>query len=514
MTQPAPDRRHFELITGNQPRRIDSWKDIASYLKRGARTVQRWEREEGLPVHRLHHDKLGSVYAWQHELDSWWTSRGGSLASQPAAEPAAPSVAVLPFTDLSQQQDQQYFCDGIAEELILALGKLRGLRVCSRMSSFRFRGDAAGERTIGRQLRVSALLAGSVRHAAGRLRILVNLIDPERGSQLWSGVFDRELGDVFAIQEEIARSVAQSLAVTLSPLEAAALERPPTRDLQAYDLYLRGRTFYYRYGPSDMPCAIQMFSRAIERDPAYPLAHAGLADCWSYLYLYSDRSPEILRKADETSRRAVDLDPDSAQAQASRALALSLNRRDEEAEDAFEAALRLDPGLFEAHYFYARHSFVLGRLEKAAGQYEAAIQLRPEDYQAPLLAAQIYHDLGRAEAAQASRRRGLAAAEEHLLLNPDDARAVYMAANGMAALGQKDRSRQWAKRALVMRPTDSMLLYNLGCIYALLGDSGDALQALEQAVQHGLRQRGWFEHDSNLDSVRAHPRFLALLRQL
>ena len=514
MSQPAPDRRQFELIAGNQPRRLDSWKDIASYLKRGTRTVQRWEREEGLPVHRLHHDKLGSVYAWHHELDSWWASRGGSPAATASAEPAAPSVAVLPFNDLSQQQDQQYFCDGIAEELILALGKIRGLHVCSRMSSFRFRGDAVDEKTIGRQLRVGALLAGSVRHSAGRLRILVNLIDPESGAQLWSGVFDRELGDVFAVQEEIARSVAQSLAVTLSPLEAAALERPPTRDLQAYDLYLRGRTFYYRYGPSDMPCAIQMFSQAIERDPAYSLAHAGLADCWSYLYLYSSRSPELLRKAEQASRHAVDLDPDSAQAQASFALALSLNRCDQEAEQAFEAALRLDSNVFEVHYFYARHCFVLGRLEMAIDQYEAAIQLRPEDYQSPLLVAQSYDDLGRPEAARASRLRGIAAAEEHLHHHPDDARAVYMAANGMAALGQRECSRQWAQRAYSMRPTDSMLLYNLGCIYALLGDGDDALHALEQAVQHGLRQRGWFEHDSNLDSVRATPRFQTLLGQL
>lgn len=514
MTQPAQNHRQNEPNAGDVPVRIDAWKDIASYLKRGTRTVQRWEREEGLPVHRLQHDKLGSVYAWKHELDAWWASRGAAQPASPPTDAAAPSVAVLPFADLSQEQNQQYFCDGIAEELILALGKIRGLRVCSRMSSFRFRGAGADERAIGRQLRAGALLAGSVRHATGRLRITVNLVDPESGSQRWSGVFDRDPGDVFAVQEEIARSVAQALAVTLSPLEAAALERPPTRDLEAYDLYLRGRTFYYRYGPSDMPCAIQMFSQAIERDPAYPLAHAGLADCWSYLYLYSSRSPDILDKAEEASRYAVDLDPESAQAQASRALALSLNRRDGEAEQAFEAALRLDPRLFEAHYYYARHSFVLGRLEKAAAQYEAAIRLRPEDCQAPLLVAQIYDDLGRVEDARSARLRGIAAAEEHLRLNPDDVRAVYMAANGMAALGQRERSRQWAQRAYSMRPADSMLLYNLGCIYSLLGYPGDALEALERAVHHGLRQRGWFEHDSNLDPIRATPRFQALLHQL
>jgi TolB-like protein/cytochrome c-type biogenesis protein CcmH/NrfG len=491
-------------------RRVDSWKDIATYLKRGTRTVQRWEREEGLPVHRLLHGKLGSVYAYEHELDEWWAGRRPELESQ-AAAPAGATVAVLPFTDMSQERDQAYFCDGIAEELILALSRLRGLRLISRMSSFRYRGAECDVRVIGRQLRAETLLTGSVRRAGGRMRIAVQLTDPESGYQMWSGQFDREVGDVFAVQEEIARSVAQALAVTLSPGETEALERPPTRDLQAYDYYLRGRGFYYRYGPSDMPNAVQMFTRAVERDPAYAPAYAGLADCWSYLYLYSHRSEEISRKAEEASRHAVELAPGSAQAQASRGLALSLNRRDAEAEAAFLAALRLDGDLFEARYFYARHCFVMGRAEESAALYEDAMRLRPDDYQSPLLVAQIYDDLGRKAEARAARQRGIALAEEHLGLSPDDARAVYMAANGMAALGDRERGREWAERAYRMRPTDSMVLYNLGCVYALLGDVEEALGALEEAAAHGLRQKGWFEHDSNLDLLRGEERFVRLV---
>lgn len=495
-------------------RRVDSWKDIATYLKRGTRTVQRWEREEGLPVHRLQHGALGSVYAYEHELDAWWAGRQPELEGPLAPAPAGVSVAVLPFTDMSQERDQEYFCDGIAEELIQALSRISGLRLISRMSSFRYRGAACEVRTIGRQLRAGTLLTGSVRRAGERMRIAVQLTDPESGYQIWSGQFDRELGDVFAVQEEIARSVAQALAVKLSPRETAALERPPTRDLKAYDYYLRGRGFYYRYGPSDMPCAVQMFTQAIECDPAYAPAYAGLADCWSYLYLYSQRSEDILRKAEEASRHAVELAPESAQAQASRGLALSLNRRDEEADSAFLAALRLDGDLFEARYFYARHCFVMGRAEQAVGLYEDAMRLRPDDYQSPLLVAQIYDDLGRKDEAQSARERGIELAEEHLQLNPDDARAVYMAANGMAALGQRERGREWAERAYRMRPTDSMVLYNLGCIYALLGYADEAMRALEQAVEHGLRQRGWYEHDSNLDSLRGDERFVRLVAGL
>ncbi len=502
--------------TGGPPARLDSWKEIAGYLNRGVRTVQRWEREEDLPVHRLHHEKLGSVYAFQSELDSWLVSRRDRLENEPppAEGDFGRSIAVLPFTDMSREKDQEYFCEGVAEEMINALSRIRGLRVASRTSAFHYRRAGAGVREIGRKLLVGTLLEGSVRRSGERLRISVQLTDVGSGYHLWSEMYDREIRDVFAIQEEIAHSVARALEVTLSPKEKAALEKAPTSDIQAYDFYLRGRKCYYQYGPRDIDCAIQLFTRAIERDPNYPLAYAGLADCWSYMYLYVDRTETVCEQADWASRRAVELDPESAQALASRALALSLKRRDEEAREAFERAIRLDPNLFEARYFYARHSFVLGQFEKAVVLYQEAIRVRPEDYQSRLLMAQIYDDLGRPDEARAARLRGIELVEEHLKLNPDDARAVYMAANGMAAVGQRERGREWADRALAMRPEDSMLLYNVGCVYSLLGCTADALAALEKAVERGQKQKGWYEHDSNLDPLRADPRFQRLLAQL
>jgi len=501
--------------SGEAADRLDSWKEIAAYLKRGARTVQRWDREEGLPVHRLQHDQGSTVYAYKTELEKWWNSRQARAEAQPATlRGSAASVAVLPFADMSQEKDQEYFCEGVAEEIISALSRLNGLRVASRTSSFQFKAAGLDSREIGCRLGVASLLEGSVRRAAGRLRVAVHLTNTETGYQLWAASYERDMSDIFAIQDEIARSVAEALWVTLTPEERSALRRTPTSDFRAYDYYLRGRKFYFHYSRRDIEFALQLFAKAAELDPAYALAHAGLADCWAYLYFYAERTETARHNADVTSLRAVELDSSSAQAQASRAVALSLSSRDAEAERAFETAIRLDPNLFEAHYFYARHAFARGAREKAVGLYEQAMRVRPEDYQAPLLVAQTYDDLGRHEDARASREAGIRIAEAQLALNPDDARAVYMAANGMVALGQRERGRRWAERALVMNPDEPMLLYNVGCIYSLLGMIEEAVDCLERAVRNGLTQRGWYEHDSNLDPLRSHPRFQALLGQL
>jgi TolB-like protein/Tfp pilus assembly protein PilF len=512
---PISESRSGPGSTGAPTDRLDSWKEIAAYLRRGTRTVQRWERDQGLPVHRLRHDKLGSVYAYKRELDAWWETRAAELEQEaPLPDEQEPSIAVLPFCDMSREKDQEYFCEGIAEEILLALSKIQGLRVASRMSAFRFKGEARDVREVGRRLRVRHFLEGSVRKAEGRLRIAVQLTDTESGYQLWSERYDREVQDVFAIQEEIARRVVEALEIRLSPKERAALGAAPTRDVQAYDYYLRGRRFYYGYGPQDIGFARQLFTQAIAVDPAYALAYAGLADCWSYIYLNAERSEVAREQADWASARAVELDPASAQAHASRAVALSLNERDEEAQEAFETALRLDPDLFEAHYFYARHLFSHGQKADAVRFYEEAMRVRPEDYQSPLLVAQSYDDLGNPEAARSARLRGIELAEQHVSLNPDDVRAHYMAANGMAALGQNQRAREWAERALALRPDDAMLLYNVGCIFSLLGCVEPAVECLEKAFRHGLRNKGWYENDSNLDPLRDHPRFEALMRQL
>ncbi len=434
--------------------------------------------------------------------------------TRPGGPSPGGSIAVLAFADMSSARDQEYFCDGIAEEIIGNLARIRSLRVSSRASSFAFKGKPEDARTMGEKLGVESVLDGSVRKEGNRIRITVQLIRTEDGSTLWAERYDRKLEDIFAVQDEIARSIAAALEIALSPRESRAIGQAPTTDLEAYDYYLRGKQFYFQYKQKGIEFALKMFGRALEIDPAFVRAYAGMADCASFLYMYAGNHERHRRQADAMSRKALQLDPESAEAHAARGVACALREDYAAAAEEFETATALDPMLFEAWYFYARVSFARGERRKAIRMYEKAMEVNPHDYQAPLLAAQIYEDLGEREKAKRARLRGLEAAESKLRLNPDDSRALYMGANAWAALGKGDRGLEWARQAVAIDPDEPMVLYNVACIQALAGRCEEALESLERAVRSGLNQKGWLEHDSNLDPLRRFPRYRKLVKQL
>jgi adenylate cyclase len=427
---------------------------------------------------------------------------------------ARASIAVLPFTDMSPAKDQEYFCDGMVEEIISNLSRIRGLRVSSRTSSFAFKSKLEDVRSIGKKLGVATVLEGSLRKAGNQVRITAQLIRTDDGSHLWADRYDRELRDIFAIQDEIARSIAATLKIALTPGESNAIGRAPTVDLEAYDYYLRGRQFFYQYKRKGIEFALRLFTRAIELDPAFVRAYAGTADCCSFLYLYAGSQATYREQAEAMSLKALKLDPESAEAHASRGVAYSLNKDYGAAEEEFEEAISLDPMSFEAYYLYARTCFAKGDLPKAIRMYEKAMEVNPQDYQSPLLVAQSYSDLGDAERAKESRQRGIKVAESRLRLNPDDSRALYMGANGLVALGEYEQGLEWAKQALAIDPDEPMVLYNVACIQSLAQKFEDALDSLERAVKNGLNQKGWLEHDSNLDPLRSSPRYKSLIKIL
>jgi serine/threonine protein kinase/Flp pilus assembly protein TadD len=424
---------------------------------------------------------------------------------------AQKSVAVLPFTNTSADPEGDFFADGIAEEIINALSKIGSLKVSSRTSSFAFKGKSEDIREIARKLQVGTVLEGSIRKAGKRLRLTAQLVNASDNSQLWADRYDRELEDVFAIQDEISASIVAALRVVLSDDEKRAIEQVPTANVEAYGFYLRGRQYFHQHRRKNHEYARQMFERAIELDPGYALAYAGVADCCSFLYQYFDASPSNLKRANAASLRAVELAPNLAEAHASRGLAVSLSGEFDEARSEFEMAVRLDPQSFEAAYFYARACVAQGENESAAKWFERAVSVRPEDYASHALLATVYSALGRKDDSIQSSRRAYDTARKHLDLNPDDPRALYMGAMSLSMLGESEKARDWNRRALAMDPDDPSVLYNIACAFSMEGQKTEAVAALQKALDHGFGHWKWIENDADLDPLREDPAFIGLL---
>jgi serine/threonine protein kinase/Tfp pilus assembly protein PilF len=423
---------------------------------------------------------------------------------------SAKSVAVLPFANMSADAENEYFTDGIAEEIINALSKIQSLRVASRTSSFAFKGKNEDIGDIGKKLKVSTVLEGSVRKMGSKLRINAQLVNVADGYQLWSERYDREMEDVFAIQDDISQAIVKALRVILSEGEKKQIEKARAVNVQAYDYYLRGRQYFHQLRRKSLEYARQMFNKAIEIDPEYSRAYAGVADCCSLLYTYFDARELNLRQADVASSKALDLEPEMAEPHVSRGIMLSLSKRFEEAEVEFEAAIKLDPKSYEAAYWFGRARMSQGKYDDAIKLFERASQLRPEDYESAGMLAQGYHAIGQDGEAEATYRRQIKLAEQQLELTPDDARACILAGVSHAILHEAEKSDRYIKRALAIDPDDPMLLYNVGCVYSQLGKFDDALTALEHAVDKGFGHKEWLQHDPDLNAIRDNPRFQAL----
>jgi TolB-like protein/Tfp pilus assembly protein PilF len=428
--------------------------------------------------------------------------RLGRPRGQPQIVPSTEtprSVAVLPFANWSESPDNEYLSDGITDEIINALTRVEGLKVVSRTTAFAYKGRSEDVRAIGRELNVGSVLEGSVKLAGNRLRITTQLVDVDRGFHLWSEHYDRELEDLFAIEDEIAENVVRALRLILREDQPRTPSELQTTDVRAYEYYLRGRQFFHQWRRKSLEYAMEMYRRAIELDPEYALAYTGVANAGGLHYMYYPTTDTLLREADEASLRALELDPDLAEGHAARGLVLFLMKQFDDAENAFQTAIRLDPKLFEAHYFYGRCSFQQGRLAEAAQAFEKASQVR-EDYQAAFFAAQSREALGEEAKAGAGYRRALELTQKHMELNPDDP--------------QREEGVVWAERAVAIDPEDAGVCYNVACLYALEGMTDKAIHSLERAARVGFGNRDWIANDPDLESLRGHPRFEALLESM
>ncbi len=511
----------YEALTGAQPFRGEGVAAVVDAVL-NARVVPASALRPGLPPRldqilgkalarnpRLRYDRIDQMVrelmGVQAAIDS------GALTIRVPASASKSSVAVLPFEDMSPARDQGYLCDGIAEEVLRALSRVPDLYVASRTSSFQFRGQAADIRDIGARLNVNTVLEGSVRRAGDRVRVTAQLVSVSDGYRLWGDRYDRDIEDIFAIEDEIAERIAQALEVTF-----AARARPSGRgefepDAEAYQLYLQGRSFIHQHRRKGFEIALQTFAQAIDQSPRYARAYAGIADCHAFLNLYFGHGAEAIEAADAASARALALEPELAEAHASRGFALFLRRDFESAERHLRRAIELDPRAYDPHYIFGRVCFSQARTPEAAQHFREAATIVPEAYDAWYLLGMCYRRMGEMSRLRDANFECIEAVKRWVRAHPDDTRAWTMGAAVLADMGEPERAAAWVERALAIDPDESIIRYNAACVYVALGRHDEAIACLEVAIRAGRIAADWMRNDPDLDPLRDDPRFAALV---
>jgi len=469
----------------------------------------------------------------------------------PAAEtlPASKwknSIAVLPFVDMSPQKDQEYFCDGMTEELINRLSNIKELKVPARTSSFVFKGKAEDIREIGRKLDVRTVLEGSIRKIDNQLRVTAQLVNISNGFHLWSDTYNRELKDVFSIQDEIASTIADKLKLTLLSDEKARLVKHSTENLEAYNLYLLGRYFYYKTTEEDMNKAIRYFEQAIAKDPGYALAYAGQATCYSVLCTTGYLAPkESYPKAKEAVVKALELDEELGEAHASLGyLKFFLDWDFAGAERDFKRAVKLSPGNVDVYILNSLYLTFLGRFDEAIAGFKRAVELDPAS---PLTYTYLggfgYQMAGRYDESIVQIKKGLdmdpsiffgqlflasvfalkgtygeaiSQADKVLSAWPtlEDVQVLSFLGWVNAVSGRQEKARNFLNRMLDLRARRYVDAYLIGAVYAGLGEKDKAFEWLTKAYEEHAGQMVCIRVDPWIKNLRSDPRYKELLKKM
>jgi serine/threonine protein kinase/tetratricopeptide (TPR) repeat protein len=428
-------------------------------------------------------------------------SKAGSAKSGPK------SLAVLYFENLSGVKEDEYLRDGITEDIITELSKIRGLNTFSRPTVLAFKDKSVTPGQIGQQLKAAYVLTGSLRRAGSRLRITTQLVDTSTDFPLWSERYDREMKDVFEVQDEIARKIAEALRVTLSPQELEALAVKPTENLQAYDLYLRGKRYARRQTRQDLEFALQMFESAVAMDPTFALAYASCANACAMFYCNYSRDEIWVERARTASGHAVNLRWDLPDVQVSQAWVLYATDLHDEAVRMVRKAIERKRDCEGAFYLLCRALFSAGRFQEVVDIMETALEASGEDYNVYVPIANSLGALGKREAYLNLLQRRMSALESHLTQVPEDARARILLGNDYAEIGRVDDALKELNLAMTLRANEASILYNAACLYAMLKRKPEAVEALTKAWEAGFRDVSHARRDPDLAFLHGEPAF-------
>ena len=447
----------------------------------------------------------------KRNLDSG-VKRAAELSESKSGVPktGAKSVAVLYFENLSAAKEDEYLRDGITEDIITELSKIRGLNTFSRPTVLAFRDKSATPSQVGNLLRAAYVLTGTLRRAGNRLRITTQLVDSQTEFPLWSERYDREMKDVFEVQDEIARKIAEALRVTLSQQELEDLATKPTENLQAYDLFLRGKRYARRQTRQDLEFALQMFENAVAMDPSFALAYAACANACAMFYCNYSRDAIWVERARNASGKAVALRWDLPEVMVSQAWVLYATELHDEAVRMVEKAIERKRDCEGAYYLLCRALFSSGRYQEVMTVMETALEVSGEDYNVYVPIANSLGALGKKDAHRNLLLRRIGALENHLKQVPEDARARVLMATDYAELGRVEDAIRELNMAITLRANEASILYNAACTYAILKRKREALETLKKAWEAGFKDSVWARRDPDLALLHDDPEFLRL----
>ena len=455
----------------------------------------------------------------KRDLDS--AAGGGTRKSAPTAvkedsgsvipAKAEKSVAVLYFENLSSAKEDEYFRDGMTEDIITELSKVKDLRVFPRPAVAQYRDKSVTAPQVGHDLTAAYVLGGSLRRAGNRVRISAQLIETRTGHTLWAERYDREMEDVFEVQDEIARAIAQAFRITLSPQEQKAIAAKPTKNVEAYDYYLRGRSYARRVNRADLELAMEMYERAIRIDPKFALAHAGLANVCGLFHDWYGHDNRWIERGEAACKRVMDLEPELPESYAAHARIAWAQRNYEPCVEYAHKAIARKPDCEGAYWSLGQALFATDRFQEAADLAESAIQAAGDDYNVFIPYIYSLERIGRKDVARDLRRTWTRVVEQQVEVVPDDTRARGMLANNYAILGQRDAALREVNMVLAMRPNDSNIIYNSACIYGIFNQKKEALDLLRKARDIGFPNLDWASRDPDLACLYDDPDFQALM---